>query len=185
MIHISEKHFVRLEAAGVVFVVVVALFMRNLYVWCDGDLPGILFGAVNNSPWESCKTLLFPYLLWGLLELMTLRLHTRRFVAAKTLSLYALALFYLLMRPWGAEPIATLLSICSAFLMSYMLYNSSLPLHGIFPLAVCLLFLFWVLFFSLTPFPPRLSIFRDETTGMYGIVPRCFDYGAVAQELAP
>lgn len=162
------------------FAALAAILMRRLYAWCGGDLPGILFGAVNGSAWESCKTLLFPALLWGVLEALTLRLHWRRFAVAKTFSLYALGAVYLLLRPWGAEPVACLLSLCAAVLLSWALYQSPLPLQELFPLAVCLLFLFWVLYFSLTPFPPRWSVFRDEATGMYGILPRGFDFGAAA-----
>lgn len=168
----------KLETLGVGFAALAAVFMRHLYAWCDGELPGILFGAVNGSAWEACKTLLLPTLLWGVLEALTLRVHLRRFAAAKTLSLYALGAMYLLLRPWGAEPAACLLSLCAAFLLSWTLYRSPLPLQGLFPLAVCLLFLFWVLYFSLTPFPPHFAVFRDDATGMYGILPRQFDYGA-------
>ena len=154
--------------------------MRRLYDWTDGELLGILFGSVNGSAWELCKTLLLPFLIWSLLELLTLRFSFHRFAVAKTAALYALGALYLLLSKLAGGTAAGIIAVIGAFALSFLLYSSSARLRGLFAPALALLFLFVALYFSFTPFPPRHEFFRDGATGMYGIIPKHFDYGAAA-----
>ncbi len=175
-----DKRFLAVEILGVAFVAACSAFMRRLYAWTDGELLGILFGSVNGSAWELCKTLLLPFLIWSLLELLTLRLPFHRFVAAKAAALYALGVSYLLLSQLTGGIAAGMICVPGAFALSFLLCGSSLRLRWMFAPALVLLFLFVALYFSLTPFPPRHEFFRDSLTGMYGIIPRHFDYGAAA-----
>ena len=169
------------ELLGTAFVAACAFFMRRLYALSGGELIGILFGAVNGSLWESCKTLLLPYLIWSMLELLAVRLSLRRFAAAKAASLYALGTGWLLLRMGGMScAVSDALSIAGAFALSFALYFAPVRLEDMFAPALVLLFLFAALYFSLTPFPPHWSVFLDPATGMYGIIPKHFDYGASA-----
>ena len=176
----NRKLFV-MEVLGGAFIAVASHFMSRLYALCDGELLGILFGSVNGSAWESCKTLLLPYLLWAVLEVLTLRLRVHRFAVVKTASLYALGLSYLGFRSMEMNPAAAgVICTAAALAMSCLLYCSPLPLRWLFAPSLVLLFLFTALYFSLTPFPPHTPLFFDAATGMYGIIPRSFDYGAAA-----
>ena len=67
---------------------------------------------------------------------------------------------------------------CSAISLSIILYISPLPLQKLFAPSLLLLFLFISLYFALTPFAPHFKVFRDPATGLYGILPKHFDYGA-------
>ena len=96
-----DRKLLFLEIAGGAFVACGSLFMRQLYTLCGGELLGILFGAVNGSMWEACKTLLLPYLLWAVLETLTLRLRVHRFTVVKALALYRLGFDYLSPRVTG------------------------------------------------------------------------------------
>ena len=78
-----------LEAAGIIFCVLFRLFTKRLYEWCDGDLMGVLFGAVNQSIWEQNKTTFLAFFLWGILEILIMRYSMKRLTVAKTVSLYA------------------------------------------------------------------------------------------------
>ena len=159
--------------------------MKQLYALTDGHLIGVLFGAVNNSVWEQTKTLLLPYLLWGLLELLSVQPSMKRLTAAKTLSLYLLGGLLcgggLLLRPCGAaaNTAFSLAAVTFCSLFSLWLYRSPLYLKNLFAPCVLLLFLFVSLYFSFTPFPPQLALFRDDETGMFGIIPIYMDKGAV------
>ena len=179
-----DKKLIHLELFGLLFVAAGAYFSRRLYALTDGGLTGILFGAVNGSVWESCKTLLLPYLLWALLEALIIRVRVRRFAAAKTAALYLLGFLYIFARMLSDDIPAAVLGIVAAFAVSYALYRSPLKLEGLFAPSVSLLFLFLALYFSLTPFPPRFAVFRDPSTGMYGIMPKHLDFGAIALEKA-
>ncbi len=164
-----EKKLISAEISGGGFVALCSIFMRRLYTLNGGELIGILFGAVNNSPWETAKTLLLPYLVWALLELMAVKPRVCRFTAAKTAGLYLLGAVYLSLSLLLPEPLAAAVGVCAAFMLPLWLYRTALPLQRLFALSVCLLFLFVALYFSLTPFAPHLALFRDAETGMYGI----------------
>ena len=185
MPHKHPKYLTELEMGGILFCFLVSVLMKQLYALTDGHLIGVLFGAVNNSVWEQTKTLLLPYLLWGLLELLSVQPSMKRLTAAKTLSLYLLGGLLcgggLLLRPCGAaaNTAFSLAAVTFCSLFSLWLYRSPLYLKNLFAPCVLLLFLFVSLYFSFTPFPPQLALFRDDETGMFGIIPIYMDKGAV------
>lgn len=185
MPHKHTKYLTELEMGGILFCFLVSVLMKQLYSLTDGHLIGVLFGAVNNSVWEQTKTLLLPYLLWGLLELLSVQPSMKRLTAAKTLSLYLLGGLLcgggLLLRPCGAaaNTAFSLAAVTFCSLFSLWLYRSPLYLKNLFAPCVLLLFLFVSLYFSFTPFPPQLALFRDDETGMFGIIPIYMDKGAV------
>ncbi|MEF2883882.1 MAG: DUF6512 family protein [Ruminococcus sp.] len=185
MPHKHTKYLTELEMGGILFCFLVSILMKQLYALTDGHLIGVLFGAVNNSVWEQTKTLLLPYLLWGLLELLSVQPSMKRLTAAKTLSLYLLGGLLcgggLLLRPCGAaaNTAFSLAAVTFCSLFSLWLYRSPLYLKILFAPCVLLLFLFVSLYFSFMPFPPQLALFRDDETGMFGIIPIYMDKGAV------
>ena len=185
MPHKHTKYLTELEMGGILFCFLVSVLMKQLYALTDGHLIGVLFGAVNNSVWEQTKTLLLPYLLWGLLELLSVQPSMKRLTAAKTLSLYLLGGLLcgggLLLRPCGAaaNTAFSLAAVTFCSLFSLWLYRSPLYLKNLFAPCVLLLFLFVSLYFSFTPFPPQLALFRDDETGMFGIIPIYMNKGAV------
>ena len=176
-----NRKFFCSELAGGAFTAVCSCLMRHLRAWNGDGLLGILFGSVNSSAWECCKTLLLPTLIWAVLEALALRLSIHRFSVAKTAALYLLGTGYLLLRTAGlGDAAAAAVMLAAAIALSCALYCSALPLQWLFAPSVVLLFLFTALYFSLTPFPPHTPLFRDSDTGLYGIIPTRYDYGASA-----
>ena len=177
-----SKAMIIMEIAGMIFVLLSSLFMSKLNDLCDGSLVGMMFGSVNQSIWESCKTLLLPYLIWGMIELLSLSVHMHALTVAKTISLFFLGIAYTALRLIHGydKPcsFASVICVTASFALSFFLYNSNLDLSALFPVSVFLLFLFWALYFSFTPFPPKSLIFLDPQTGIYGIIPAHFDLGA-------
>ena len=184
MPHKHAKYLIELEMGGILFCFLASLLMRRLYSLSGGHLIGVLFGAVNGSVWEQAKTLLLPYLLWGMLELLSVQPSMKRLTAAKTISLYLLGLLLcgggLLLRHCGeaANTAFSLAAVAFCSMLSLRLYRSPLYLKNLFAPCVVLLFLFVTLYFSFTPFPPQLALFCDEETGMFGIIPVYLDKGA-------
>ncbi len=186
----TEKYLLFFEIGGILFVMLCSFFMSRLYSLCGGELVGVMFGSVNQSIWESCKILLLPYLFWGLIELLTLSPSMRRFTAVKTLSLYLLGFCYMGTRlVFGADNngfsagVIAVLSVAAGFAASYILYRSKINFSSFFPQSVFLLFLFWAVYFSFTPFPPKSAVFLDPTTGLYGIIPSHIDVGAAVLDV--
>ena len=163
-----------LETVGVVFCTLFRLFTLRLYDWCDGDLLGVLFGAVNNSIWEQNKTTFLAVFLWGMLEILIFRYSMKRLTVAKTISLYVSGIMLLF---GGSIYICVPVLLCSAVLTVW-LFQSNLYLKNLFAPCVFLLFLFLSFYFCLTPFPPHFCLFEDAETHFYGIIPAYIDKGA-------
>ena len=129
-----DKSLWKTEIIGVGFVAACSSAMLRLYDFCGGQALGILFGAVNNSAWERCKTLLLPYLVWGLLELLCVRVAVYRFTVAKTAGLYFLGALCL---PLGdllpAAPCAALsvCAFCPGGLLSVSVCGGLCLLHAV------------------------------------------------------
>lgn len=175
----SAKNFLLFELGGAVFSALVTAFMRRFYSLCGGELIGILFGAVNNSVWESTKLLLISYLFWGLIELLCISVPFRAFVAAKTASLCFLCAVHIgfcCASAWflqSREAVFMLGSVCffPASALSFFLLFGKFELSVFFVPSLFVLMLFWTIYFCFTPFPPHLEIFRDSLTRRFGLIP--------------
>lgn len=179
----------RTEICGIFFVIIMSVFMQNLYSLCGRGLIGVMFGSVNNSIWETTKTILLPYAVWSMIELLSLRPKFHKFVATKTITLYFLGLSYILLclifslfgqlSSYLPEFIAALVCIASASYLSYRLQFSHFKVESLFAPSIFLLLLFIAIYLSFTPFPPKLYMFMDRNTGLYGIIPKNIDEGAI------
>ncbi len=184
-----QKSLMKFEISGIFFVLIMSVFLQNLYTLSDKQLIGVMFGSVNDSIWETTKTLLLPFILWSIFEIMCTRLPFRKFVTAKVISLYYLGLCYILLclivsltdssSRYLLEFASAIIAVCTALFLSYRLVFSGFELQKYFAPSFFMLLLFVALFCSFTPFPPKMYIFMDRTTNLYGIIPEHIDQGAI------
>ncbi len=168
---------------------VVSVFLHNLYSLCGREIIGIMFGSVNDSIWEGLKVILLTYILWAFLELMCIKPRFKKFVVSKIISLYFLGALYtaqclvfLLFSKtpqFVAELVFCVVSVCLSAFLSEKLYFSLIELEALIAPALFLLLLFGAFYCSFTPFPPKSILFMDRTTGLYGIIPENIDEGAI------
>ncbi len=185
-----EKRLLKFEVAGAIFVLVMSVFLQNLYDLCGGALPGIMFGAANESIWEITKTILISYIFWSIIEVMCAGVRFHKFVVARVISLYFLGFFYILLclvfSALGGENYsmpefaAAVAAVLSASFLCFKLMNSEIKLEKLFVPALFMMLLFLAIYCSFTPFPPHCFIFMDRATGLYGIIPEYIDHGAIA-----
>lgn len=184
-----QKIIFKLEIGGIFFILILSVFMQNLYLLVNRELIGVLFGSVNDSIWETAKTLILPYALWGIIELLCIRLPFKRFVTAKVIALYYLGISYIILNLMfallGMENdflisfTSAIFCITTSLFLSYRLIFSNLKLENIFLPAFFMLMLLVAFYFSFTPFPPKIYIFKDRVTSLYGIIPKNIDAGAI------
>ncbi len=180
-----QKKIMKAEIVGILFIIAFSVFLQNLHSLCNRELIGIIFGSVNNSIWEICKTLLMPYLVWSMIELLTFRPPFRKFVVSKIISLYFLAISYIVLclifsnADYMLKFTFSITCVSTASFMSFRLLFSDLKTEALFYPAFFLFLLFTALYCSFTPFPPKCRIFLDEATSLYGIIPEHIDKGAI------
>lgn len=171
-----------LELSGIIFCMAAVHLLRSLSEVLGECTISILFGSVNNSIWEKMKPIILIYLLYGLVQLMCARPYFRRFVSAKALSLYIILLIYILLSritPDEYNACVTLAALSAGFILCEYLTLNVEKTAELFPAACFMLLLIFVMYFSFTAFPPKLDIFLDRESGMYGIIPNYIDIGAV------
>ena len=179
----------RLEFFGLFFIISLSVLLQNIYQLFGREAIGIMFGSVNNSIWEIAKTLILPYFLWSMLEMLTITPQFKKFVVCKVFALYFFGLLYILLcvalsvfslsSVYLAEFIVAIVSLSVTALLFCKAYLTDFdPTHLFFP-ALFLLLLLGAIYFSFTPFPPQLFIFMDRETGLYGIIPQNIDRGAI------
>ena len=173
------------EIVGIFAVGVAAFCMWSMYVLTDGLLVTVLFCSVNGSIWEQLKPLLLCYFLYGGYELFSSKPYFRRFVVAKAFGVYAvLAVFIVLchLLPYAQnifiKCIVCAVSLTAGFLVSRRITLMERDLGDMFTVACLMLLLVFVMFVSFTAYPPRLELFRDPNTSMFGIIPDYIDVGA-------
>ena len=75
--------------------------------------------------------------------------------------------------------ISSFIFVALAQYISFRLATSDNSLGDYFAVALMLIMLYFVMFFSFTLFPPKIDLFKDPVTGMYGIINENVDLGAV------
>lgn len=174
----KNKRFFISEAVGCGFIYAAAICLHFIFQWCGPGALTILFGAVNESVWEHVKIFSAAYAAWALLQLLWLQVEFRQYVVAKCVGLYLLmggiiGIHYGCTLLTGrhiawADILGAAVIVVLAQITSYRLTVGSRPLREYFAPALCLLMLYYLMFFSFTIYPPRLELFRDPASGGYG-----------------
>lgn len=159
--------------AGILFVAITGSLAHFLYDWTGKNYIIGLFAPVNESIWEHMKLLFFPMLIYALLMITVFRKNYPGIAASLCLGILTGTLFipffyyaytYVLGKDFFILDIAAfILSILTAFLISYRLASSpvlkqyTLILTGL----VLLLFICFVVF---TYHPPAGRLFEDPAS---------------------
>ena len=92
----NERKFKTLETVGVFVVYLLASLLHFVYDLSNGSTLSILFGSVNESVWEHIKIFAVGFVVWSLIEILWIKPPFKKFVTAKTISLYFLSLSIIL-----------------------------------------------------------------------------------------
>jgi hypothetical protein len=107
----------------------------------------------------------------------------RQFVCAKAIGVYVCVLVYILFSriiPVEYSEPVTLAALGIGFILSKTLTLWDKDISGFFSVACLMLLLIFIMYFSFSAFPPKLDLFLDKNSGMYGIIPDYIDIGAHA-----
>ena len=168
------------ELAGFLFTSAMGSLLHFVYEWSGGSLAAAVVSAVNESTWEHMKMLFVPMFLFSVVQVCVLGRNYPNFLAVRAVSiLTGLALipvlYYTYTGVWGqmrdwANITVLFLAALGAFLLDASLLRRnrlSSPWQQVLGLIVL-----WALAFCFvwcTFRPPHIALWRDPTTGTYGI----------------
>ena len=151
--------------------------LHFLYDWTGGSLWAAAFSGVNESTWEHMKLLFWPLFLFAAVQRMFFReqenfWHVKLWSILLGLALIP-ALFYTCNGAFGRSPdwvnIAIFyISAGAVFLFERRAFQTD---HRPSRFALPLICLLGVLFLVFTFSPPRLPLFQDPLTNLYGLSP--------------
>ena len=168
----------RASFAGAAFGVVVGTSLHFTYQWSGRVTAVALFSAVNESPWEHLKLYVFPIVLYVAVEWFVVEnkaaLLFAKLVQIVAGMLFIEAFFYTYTGAFGFESVwidigSFVIVMMGGYAMSYRLVASGVT--GRFPawLSAATIALVVLLFVTTTFAPPHIPLFRDSTTGSYGV----------------
>ncbi len=137
-----------------------------------------LFAPVNESVWEHLKMAVTAILLFSLIESFFIP-EVNNFILAKTCSIYLVPILITGMHYFYKQLIGShnltldllvfLIAIAAGQLVSYGLLISSKHYTKLTTLALAADFIIVLLFVYATFNPPKIPIFKDGPTGLYGM----------------
>lgn len=175
----TNKRYAVSEAVGAAVIYAAAVLLHFIYELSGGSTLAVIFGAVNESVWENTKIFAAAYCGYALLQLLWVRVPFRRYLVAKCCGLYVLVggiigFFYLYTSFSGGAILwldiaSSAVFVAAAQLCSYRITVRCRRTEDLFIPALLMLMLYYLMFFSFSVFPPHADLFRDPTTGGYGI----------------
>ena len=184
----NEVKWRKLELCGAVFTFAAGLLLYFCYKFSSGAVWAILFASVNKSIWESVKVFTMPYVFWTFIEIAMVRIPLKRMVVVKTLGLYILLtgkilFFSVYSSAVGRRPLFLHIAVSAAFIaivfmITYKMIVSEAKAEGFFVVAAFSFVLFLSMYLAFTVNPPKVNLFLDPDTQLYGILPKLLDVGA-------
>lgn len=159
---------------------ILGTLLHFLYDW-TGENPIVAsFSAVNESVWEHLKLVFYPMLLAGIIEYLFVEDITNNYIESKAIGIFGAISFIVVAfftytgilgtNIFILDILTFLISIVFGEWISYKLMKredestiQSKILGGV--ILIFLLFSFIIC----TYIPPEVNLFRDSTTGQYGI----------------
>jgi len=174
-----KKLILYLEISGIFFISFLGSALHFVFEWFGEWPPLALIAAVNESVWEHLKLAFWPGMMYALIIYPLLKSKTKNFWIAKTVGLYAMPIFIIVMfyshlaiagKSNLVYDITTfVLAVAVGQLLSYYLMIKDIFQRRFKIIAIVLLILITAVFCLFTFFPPKFPLFRDFVTGKYGI----------------
>ena len=163
-----------------IFIIVIGTLLHFTYKWSGYNPIVGIFSAVNESQWEHFKLGVWPALIYAIIEYPFIKDCVNNYIIAKTISIYSIPIIIYILFNLYTAIIGThilvvdigifILSAIVSQLISYSILTLGYQLPTILSVISMYLLKLLLLFFILfTFFPPKLPVFKDSTTGSYGV----------------
>ncbi len=177
---IKSNKLIKAQLAVILFSLILGTLLHFTYEWSGENLFVGSFSAVNESVWEHLKLVFYPMLIATIVEYFFVKDVANNYVEAKTIGIFTAISFIVVAFFTYSGIIGTsiividiLLFIISIILGEYVAYRlmkredeSTVTTEVLSIVILVFLLMCFVIF---TYLPPEVNLFRDVTTGVYGI----------------
>lgn len=169
----------RWELVGIALIFLCGSTLHSGFEW-SGRLAILApFLAVNESLWEHLKLAFWPSIVYALVEYVFFGRHAANFAFAKSVGIVLMPLLIVILfcsytalsqhHILWLDILIFFIAVSTGQLVSYWVLRAGRSSGGLNMVGLAAVLLLAVGFTVLTFAPPRLAIFRDSTTGAYGI----------------
>lgn len=175
----KNKKLLIWEIIGIIFTVVIGTLLHFCYEWSGGLKITSIFCAVNESVWEHLKLGFWPYVAFALVEYFFIGKYYKNFwfakaVGAISIPIGVISLYYIYTSILGTHNLALdiiifIVTVIFAYYLSYRIITSHKDYSAYNKLGILILIIMGILFSVFTFNPPKIDMFKDSSTGTYGI----------------
>ena len=171
---------IKIQVIVIIVCIILGILLHFTYQWSGENLFVASFSAVNESVWEHLKLVFYPMLIMAIAEYPFVRQIDNNYIEAKTIGVFVAMSFMVLsfftytgILGTNFAIINILIFIISINLGEWIAYRlmkinaESTALTKILAIIVVLFFLIGFIVF--TYYTPKVNLFRDPITGVYGI----------------
>lgn len=177
---VKSSKLIKAQIIVILFSLVLGTLLHFTYEWSGENAFVGSFSAVNESVWEHLKLVFFPMLIATIVEYFFVKDVSKNYIEAKTIGIFTAIAFIVVAFFTYSGIIGTsiividiLIFIISIILGEYVAYKlmkredeSTVATEVLSIVILAFLLLCFVIF---TYLPPEVNLFRDVTTGVYGI----------------
>lgn len=173
----NKKKIRNFQIFSIFFTFVLGTILHFTYRWASENKVVGLFSAVNESTWEHLKLLYFPMLITTIIGLFYFKKAVSNFMCSKTIGIlialvFTVVFFYTYTGVLGKN--IALIDISSFFIatilgefIAYVLIVNKFKYNNV--VAIIILIILFISFFIFTYKVPKIGLFKDPITGLYGV----------------
>lgn len=173
-----EKKIFNWELLGIFWIIIVGSLLHFLYKWSNDSLIVGIIAPVNESLWEHLKLGYWALVSFSIIEYFFIDKYVNGFFISKALGILTLELFVVIVYysyiSITKEPVLFIdigSFIIGAILCQLVSFNILMrkTLNQFDKIGISILIMVGLILIVFTFYPPKLHIFRDSSSGQYGI----------------
>ncbi len=173
-----KKSLLKWQISGIVFTVAFGVILHFLYEWTNKSVFVAPFSGVNESTWEHMKLLFFPMVIFAIVESFFFKEYQSfwniKFKGIVLGLLLIPLLFYFYNGVIGKSPDwinigIFIISVCVTYIFEIKLFKKKESLNEVSNSYFFLVITIGILFVLFTFYQPKIEIFKDPNTNLYGI----------------
>jgi len=172
----NQDKIIKFEIFSIILVSILGTILHFTFKWSNYNAFVAAFSSVNESTWEHLKLLFYPMLISTLIGYFYFSKNISNFLCARLFAIissmiFTVVFFYTYTGILGTN--IAFLNIATFFIaviigeyISYRFLISNLKCDS--SKAIIAIIILFVLFVFFTYFPPKLGLFQDPISGVYG-----------------
>lgn len=168
------RNFLKFQIASAIFVIALGTILHYTFQWSGENRIVGLFSAVNESTWEHLKLIFYPMLITTIVGNY---IFGEKIICAKTVGIITAMILTVILFYTYTGIIGTnyaflniaifVIAVILGEYVTYRIYESNKTCNSTISTIILIIILISFIIFTFNA--PQINLFKDPTTGLYGI----------------